>query len=223
MPDITAEMVKRLREETNVSMMECKRALTESGGDLAKATTILRKRGIAIAAHKASRAANQGAIGSANKDNGRIVSLVEVNCETDFVAKNASFGKFVGQLAEQACESDSELAQAAKDLVVTKITETGENIVIRRNIRYVLSGTGAIASQLPAFALYSSGFWSAQTFTASAIASTSVDISIGARPVLHAAAAARRITRIAPAPTDIGRRDCHASRRTHARLTAAAA
>jgi len=88
---ITAAMVQELREATNVGMMECKRALVEAGGDKDKAIKLLRERGMAVAAKKATRAANQGLIGSFVKPDGSAGSLIEVNCETDFVARNASF------------------------------------------------------------------------------------------------------------------------------------
>lgn len=87
MTEISAEMVKELRDATNVSMMECKRALAEAGGDMAKATKLLRERGMAVAAKKASRTANQGLIASVISDDGKTGSLIEVNCETDFVAE----------------------------------------------------------------------------------------------------------------------------------------
>ena len=148
MVEIGAGLVKQLRDETNVSMMECKKALVEAGGDLAKATTLLRKRGVAVAAKKASRVANQGLIVSAASADGRTASLVEVNCETDFVAKNESFKKFADELAQKACQTDAALADLVKDAVVAKIAETGENIVVNRNTRYVLSGKGRVTSYI---------------------------------------------------------------------------
>jgi elongation factor Ts len=148
MGEITADMVKKLRDATNVSMMECKRALAEADGDIAKATKLLRERGMVVAAKKSSRVAKQGLVAAARMENGRIVALVEVNCETDFVARNASFILFVAQIADAACQSDGNLAEQLKDRVVAKVAEIGENIVIRRHVRYVLSGKGAIASYI---------------------------------------------------------------------------
>jgi elongation factor Ts len=148
MAEVTADMVKTLRDATNVSMMECKRALVEAEGDLPKATKLLRERGMAVAAKKASRAANQGLIASATADGGKAVSLVEVNCETDFVARNASFVAFVGTIAKAACGTDASLAEQMKPEVTAKVVEIGENIVIRRNMRYVLQGTGLIGSYI---------------------------------------------------------------------------
>jgi len=148
MAEITAEMVKKLREATNVSMMECKRALVEAEGDMAKATRLLRERGMAVAAKKSTRAANQGLVAAGKADGGKIVALVEVNCETDFVARNANFVAFVATLAEAACKTDAGLAEQVKATVIAKVAEIGENIVVRRHVRYVLGGKGAIASYI---------------------------------------------------------------------------
>ena len=95
MAEVTSQMVRTLREKTNVGMMDCKRALTESGGDLEKAETILRQKGIAKAGSKASRSAKEGVVASYIHLQGKVGVLVEVNCETDFVAKNDIFRDFV--------------------------------------------------------------------------------------------------------------------------------
>jgi len=97
--DITAEMVKELRERTGIGMMECKRALEEAGGDQEKAIEILRKKGYARAAEKAERAAQEGRIGAYIHSNGKIGVLVELNCETDFVAKNEEFQELAKNIA----------------------------------------------------------------------------------------------------------------------------
>jgi elongation factor Ts len=148
MAEITASLVKQLRDATNVSMMECKRALEEAGGDIEKATKLLREKGIAVAAKKAARATNQGLIASASADDGKSMSLIEVNCETDFVARNEVFQTFVAWLAKKACASDRPLAEEVKAEVTAKIAETGENIVVRRNLRYVLDGSGRLGSYI---------------------------------------------------------------------------
>ena len=97
--EITADMVKELRERTGIGMMECKRSLEEAGGDQEKAIEILRKKGHARAQDKAGRATGEGRIGSYIHTNGKIGVLVEVNCETDFVAKNAEFQDLVKNIA----------------------------------------------------------------------------------------------------------------------------
>ena len=93
--DIDSQLVKQLREKTNAGFMDCKRALTESGGDLEKAEAILRTKGIASAGKKASRATKQGIVASYIHLQGKVGVLVEVNCETDFVARNENFRGFV--------------------------------------------------------------------------------------------------------------------------------
>lgn len=99
--EITADKVKELREKTGIGMMECKSALAECGGDMDKAIEILRKKGHARAEAKASRAANQGLIGSYIHMNGRIGVLVELNCESDFVARNQEFQGLLKEIAMQ--------------------------------------------------------------------------------------------------------------------------
>jgi elongation factor Ts len=93
--DVDPKLVKQLREKTNAGMMDCKRALAEAGGDLAKAETILRTKGIASADKKSSRATKEGIVASYIHLQGKVGVLVEVNCETDFVAKNENFRAFV--------------------------------------------------------------------------------------------------------------------------------
>ena len=102
---ITASMVKELREKTNAGMMDCKKALQEVEGDMDKAFDVLRKRGLDIAAKKSSRATKEGVIESYIHSNGKIGVLVEVSCETDFVAKNCEFKEFVKDLTLQVASA----------------------------------------------------------------------------------------------------------------------
>ena len=95
MAEVNPTLVKQLRDKTNAGMMDCKRALVESEGDLSKAEDILRKRGIASASKKASRSAKEGVVASYIHLQGKVGVLVEINCETDFVAKNENFRDFV--------------------------------------------------------------------------------------------------------------------------------
>lgn len=194
MADINPQLVKQLREKTNAGMMDCKRALTESGGDLEKAEAALRTKGIASAGKKASRATKEGIVASYIHLQGKVGVLVEVNCETDFVAKNEGFREFVkditlhiaaahplyvsrDEVPAKTVESEREIYQAQvkgkpenviskivegkldkfystvclleqgfiknpdqtiKELVASKISELGENIVIRRFTRYLV-------------------------------------------------------------------------------------
>jgi elongation factor Ts len=103
---VSADRVKKLRELSGAPMMECKRALEEAGGDLDQAFTLLRKRGQAAAAKKAGRAANEGVIGSYIHAGGRIGVIVELNCESDFVARNEEFQQLAHDLAMQVCATD---------------------------------------------------------------------------------------------------------------------
>ena len=146
MAEISASLVKELREETGVGMMECKKALVEANGDKVAAVKIPRESGMAIAAKKATRTAKQGIIAadiSADAQSGR---MIEVNCETDFVSKNDNFKAFVAGLLQDASGiADNALGETAKAKVDAKVAEIGENIIARRNIGYKVQGTGAIA------------------------------------------------------------------------------
>ncbi|MEN8785926.1 MAG: translation elongation factor Ts, partial [Akkermansiaceae bacterium] len=113
---ITASLVKELREKTGVAMMECKNALKETEGDIDAAIKILRERGEAKAEKKASRDANEGIIVAALDDSGKSGVLVEINCETDFVAKNENFQAFVGEVASTVLASNAADLEAAKAL-----------------------------------------------------------------------------------------------------------
>lgn len=142
----TAADVKKLREMTSVGMMDCKKALTEADGDFDKAIEILREKGLAKAAKKADRIAAEGMVCAKVCDECGIGAIIEVNSETDFVAKNADFQKFVNDLAAvvikanpadidalKACDMDGMTVEAA---LQEKILTIGENIQIRRFARY---------------------------------------------------------------------------------------
>jgi len=146
---ITAALVKELRERTGAGMMECKKALVESNGDIEAAIEEMRKSGQAKAAKKAGRIAAEGAVVVRIGDDGKRGVMVEVNCETDFVAKDTSFAAFADAVAERALASgvadleslgalpvrdgeDTSIA-AAREALVTKI---GENIQVRRIVRF---------------------------------------------------------------------------------------
>lgn len=146
--EISASLVKELREETNLGMMECKRALQETGGDKDKAIRLLRERGLAIAGKKAERVAKEGRVAAEIYDGGKAGVMIEVNCETDFVAKNENFQGFVADLVAHAKGIDGSLAESAKDKVVAKIAEIGENIIVRRNTKYTVQGNGAVAGYI---------------------------------------------------------------------------
>ncbi|MGE5488220.1 MAG: translation elongation factor Ts [bacterium] len=106
MAEITAELVKQLRERTGAGMMDCKKALQEAKGDLAEAEVVLRKRGIASAAKRATRATKQGLIGTYLHPGAQLGVMVEVNCETDFVARTPEFQALVHDIAMQVAAAD---------------------------------------------------------------------------------------------------------------------
>src|SRR5919199_2003659 len=120
--DIDPQLVKQLREKTNAGMMDCKRALTESGGDLEKAEAILRTKGIASASKKSSRATKEGIIAAYIHLQGKVGVLVEVNCETDFVAKNENFRDFVKDITLHIAAAHPQYV--SRDEVPAKIIET---------------------------------------------------------------------------------------------------
>lgn len=194
MPEVTSALVKQLREKTNAGMMDCKRALDEAAGDLEQAETILRKKGIAGASKKAARTAKEGVVASYIHLQGKVGVLVEINCETDFVAKNENFREFVkditlhiaaanptfvsrDQVPAEVVETEREIFRTQvqgkpenivekivdgkvdkfysgiclleqgfiknpdvtiKDFLNSKISEMGENIIIRRFVRYMV-------------------------------------------------------------------------------------
>ena len=109
--NVSAEMVRRLREETGAGMMDCKSALVEANGDPEAARELLRKKGLAAAAKKATRAATEGAVGSYIHMGGKIGVLVEVNCETDFVARTEAFQALVKEVAMHIAAADPRWAR----------------------------------------------------------------------------------------------------------------
>lgn len=106
MPEVSAALVKQLRDKTGAGMMDCKKALDEAKGDIGEAEVILRKKGIAAAAKRLTRAARQGAIGTYIHTGNQLGVLVEVNCETDFVARTDGFQELVRDIAMQIAASD---------------------------------------------------------------------------------------------------------------------
>ncbi len=150
MPEITAAMVKELRERTDAPMMDCKKALSEAGGDMAKAEEILRVKFGAKAAKSASRIAAEGIVGIHITPDGKTGAIVEVNCETDFVAKNDEFKALVKNLAQMivndnpadvAALSAMKLGDKTVEEVRTELVgKIGENISIRRFTRVEAQG-----------------------------------------------------------------------------------
>jgi elongation factor Ts len=148
MTTITAADVKKLRDQTGAGMMECKNALTEANGDFEEANTILRKRGLASAAKKAGRSANEGLIGSHLSADKSAGTLVEVNCESDFVARTPDFQQLVQDVLtaiDKAGDAGSDAwlkdpSGPIQKLVAAKIARLGENIAVPRFVRYAGKG-----------------------------------------------------------------------------------
>lgn len=143
--EITAGAVAKLREMTNAGMMDCKRALTEAKGDLNAAVDILRKKGAATASAKAAREAREGIITQYIAPGGRLGVLVEVNCETDFVARNELFRRFAEEAARKLAADAKADLEAERQAAVAKIRE---NIKIPRHARMEVSGNGLVAAYI---------------------------------------------------------------------------
>ena len=147
MAQITAGLVKELRERTGAGMMDCKKALAATEGDMDKAIDFLREKGLAAAAKKAGRIAAEGLVVSYVSEDAKVGVIVEVNCETDFVAKTENFQELVGGIAafiaksnpadmEALNASEIEEGKTVAALITESIAKIGENISLRRFARY---------------------------------------------------------------------------------------
>ena len=150
---VTASLVKELREKTGAGMMDCKKVLTETDGDMEKAIELLRERGIAKAAKKSGRVAAEGLVECYISEDGKVGAAVEVNSETDFVAKNDEFRTFVMNVAKQVVEKNPkdveellsqeaifEAGKTVNEALIGKIATIGENLSIRRFVRFESKG-----------------------------------------------------------------------------------
>ena len=157
---VTAQMVKELRERTGAGMMDCKKALTETEGDMEKAIDFLREKGLAKATKKSGRIAAEGIIESDVTEDQKACGLVEINCETDFVAKNEDFRSFASDVAKQALNSNAadidafmneawqgDAGKTVKDVQTEKIAVIGENINVRR-FEKVNAADGCVANYI---------------------------------------------------------------------------
>lgn len=148
---ISAKDIQQLRSETGVGIMDCKKALEEAKGVFGKAREVLKKKGALMAAKKTQRETCQGLVESYIHGNGKIGVLIEVNCETDFVARNQNFAEFVHDLAMQIASMNPKNVESLlkqefikdpsltiKEYLTQRIAQIGENIQIKRFIRYEL-------------------------------------------------------------------------------------
>jgi elongation factor Ts len=145
MAEITAASVGKLREMTGAGLMDCKKALVEANGDLETAADWLRKKGIASAGKKAGRDANEGVITQFVQPGGKLGLLVEINCETDFVARNESFRAFCDDVAKRLAANPNADFEPDRVAAVAKI---GENIKISRHQRLEVTGNGMVAAYI---------------------------------------------------------------------------
>ncbi len=145
MAEITAANVAKLREMTGVGMMECKKALVEAQGSIEAAVDLLRKSGAASAAKKATRDAREGVVAQYIAPGGKSGVLLEVNCETDFVARNEAFRAFADEMAKKIAADPNVNLEADREAAVGKM---GENIKFARNARLEVSGNGAVAAYI---------------------------------------------------------------------------
>ena len=158
MAQITAGLVKELRERTGAGMMDCKKALAATEGDMDKAIDFLREKGLAAAAKKAGRIAAEGLVVSYVSEDAKVGVIVEVNCETDFVAKTENFQELVGGIAafiaksnpadmEALNASEIEEGKTVAALITESIAKIGENISLRRFARYEVA-EGMVAAYI---------------------------------------------------------------------------
>ncbi len=157
-PMITAAIVKELRDKTSAPMMDCKKVLTETHGDIDASIKLLRERGILKSSKMADRAANEGVITARINSTATSGLLLEINCETDFVSKNESFQAFVGEIANALAASDAADHAAAlalshgehtiEDTIKSKVGEVGENLQFRKYVRFNAAPGGVIASYI---------------------------------------------------------------------------
>ena len=155
---ITAAIVKELRDKTNAGMMDCKKVLTETNGDIEASIKLLRERGITKSATMGTRAANEGVITARVAADGKSGLLIEVNCETDFVSKNESFQAFVADIADALAASGAADHAAAlahqhgeydiENTIKAKVGEVGENLQFRKYVRFAAAEGGVIASYI---------------------------------------------------------------------------
>ncbi len=145
MAEITVAQIGKLRQQTGAGLMDCKKALTETEGDVEAAIEWLRKKGAATAEKKSTRTTSEGVIALNLTDDGKKGTLVEINCETDFVAKNDKFQEFCNEIAAAYSENPEPDLEEKR---TTTVAEIGENIQLTRNESLSLDGPGAVATYI---------------------------------------------------------------------------
>jgi len=143
-----AEQIKALREKTGAGITDCKKALTEVDGDFDKAVEALRKKGLASAAKKSDRATKEGAVTAYIAPDGKTGAIIELNCETDFVAKTEEFQKAAENLAKDCAEGSIKSTEEADPKVKDLVAKLGENMSLKRFDRFELAGSGRLGSYI---------------------------------------------------------------------------
>ncbi len=146
---ITTSMIKELRDATSLGIADCKKALEQTGGDFDAAVKILREKGAAVAAKRASKEAKEGMIAANVAAGAQSGAMIEVNCETDFVTRNEDFQGFVEELRSEALNFETDkMSEGVADKIEAKMASIGEKIQFRRNVKWDVEGTGAITSYI---------------------------------------------------------------------------
>jgi elongation factor Ts len=146
---ITTSMIKELRDATSLGIADCKKALEQTDGDFDAAVTLLREKGAAVAAKRASKEAKEGLVAALVADDAQTAAMIEVNCETDFVTRNEDFQNFVTELLNEAASYETDqMAEGVAKKVEDKMASIGEKLKLRRNTTWTVNGTGSITSYI---------------------------------------------------------------------------
>lgn len=146
---ITTSMIKELRDATSLGIADCKKALEQTDGDFDAAIKLLREKGAAVAAKRASKEAKEGLVAAMVSDDAQTAAMIEVNCETDFVTRNEDFQNFVAELLKEAANYETDkMAEGVAQKIEDKMAAIGEKLQFRRNTTWNVEGTGSITSYI---------------------------------------------------------------------------
>jgi elongation factor Ts len=148
MADITVAMINDLRKQTSAGMMDCKKALKKTDGDFEAAIKVLRENGAVIQQKRANKESKQGIINAVASEDGKTLALAEVNTETDFVAKTDNFINFSLAVTNEVLAKGEDVTESMKEALMTIVSQTGENVKIRRTARMSLTSTGKVESYI---------------------------------------------------------------------------
>ncbi|NLL84214.1 MAG: translation elongation factor Ts [Lentisphaerae bacterium] len=148
MANITVAMINDLRTRTNAGMMDCKKALIDTNGDMDAAIKILREKGLAIQVKRADKESKEGVISAVVAADGKAIAMAEINCETDFVAKTDKFKEFAAAVADKALENEATAIEVMNEELVAIVAATGENVKIRRVARFEAAENALLESYI---------------------------------------------------------------------------